>query len=486
MTTTYRRTALVFGPLFALVSLTANTTAAATESPANEKTANETSPAEPAAPEAPAAPLPGKAPKAPKPPAPPKAPAAPKAPTVRLEGRLPDKLPNVDLVLENDSVGDALEQLADQAGWSLLVSTDRIDETITLKIKQVPADEALEAILEAGKLRAKFKRNTLSVFSGPEKSNDFEFHVEVPNIEAPDIQVETSDEERVSNGEDLEIGEDESVDSAVATGGNLIVRGRVRNDAVSIGGNVTLKPGAHVDGDAVALGGKVSVERGAVLKGNRTSFGGSFSGLLKAISKSKGKRIVVHGDDEESDGHPSSHHNSDDDHGHPHKDSENWFFGAGGALMRGFLGFLLCLMFAGFVPERLSEVREMLRRRPQYAGFVGLLIGLCFIPLLAFLTLTLVGIPLVPVVAVLFVVAMSMGYVVLAQWIGEKLPIFVNRKTPLAIAALGTATITFFDFIPYLGFISITIACLFAAGGTILTRYGKPGAVDQLAPSVLG
>lgn len=437
----------------------------------------------------PVAPTQPKMPKAPKQPREPAAalpPRAPKPPRPvggsRLDGRLPDpdKLPKVDLELDDEPIGEALEKLAEQTGWSLLVTTNRIDEPIKLRMKQVPADQALDALLSAGKLHARFHRNTLSVFSNPNGDEDDEGEIGGAETEVdvglPDVEDQIDNAERTSQGEDLEIGEEEVVDSAVATGGNLIVRGRIRNDAVAVGGNVTMKPGSHVDGDAVAIGGKVTVERGAVLRGNRTSFGGGLGGLMKAITKSKANKIQVRGDGDDDDEKHSRHR---DDH-------DSWFFEPGGAMLRGFLGFLLCLLFIGFVPERLTEVRTMLTRRAQYAGVAGILLGLTFLPVLTMLTLTLVGIPLVPVVAVMFVIAMAMGYVVIAQWIGERVPVLQNRKTPLSVCAIGVLVLTFFDFFPYVGFFAIGCACLFAAGGVILTRYGKPGATDGLAPTIIG
>ena len=61
----------------------------------------------------------------------------------------------------------------------------------------------------------------------------------------------------VKFGEDVEIGRGMEVDSAVAIGGSVTVSGKVKGDAVAIGGSLYLKDWSEVGGNAVSIGGKV-------------------------------------------------------------------------------------------------------------------------------------------------------------------------------------------------------------------------------------
>ena len=100
-------------------------------------------------------------------------------------------------------------------------------------------------------------------------------------------RVEGSDRQTVGTG-NVTVEEDQEVDDAVAYGGSLLIKGRVRNDAVAFGGNVQLGPHAVVGGDAVAFGGSVERESGARVHGQTLSFGGK-SGGLAAIGATEKK-----------------------------------------------------------------------------------------------------------------------------------------------------------------------------------------------------
>ena len=111
------------------------------------------------------------APKAPVPPAPPRAPAAPRPPAVAPVAPLPPLpplpglagLPGGDVlqgdwpstpsgkrvtIEETNTIDDAVEAIAEAAGWNAVLNTGRVGERLlVLKLKDVPVEDALRAAL---------------------------------------------------------------------------------------------------------------------------------------------------------------------------------------------------------------------------------------------------------------------------------------------------------------------------------------------------
>jgi hypothetical protein len=76
-------------------------------------------------------------------------------------------------------------------------------------------------------------------------------------------------ENRVAIGRSITVALDEEVtDSVVVVGGSARVDGRIRNNLVVIGGNVSLGPQSLVRGDVVVVGGRLTREAGAQLRGS--------------------------------------------------------------------------------------------------------------------------------------------------------------------------------------------------------------------------
>src|SRR3954471_5837215 len=69
----------------------------------------------------------------------------------------------------------------------------------------------------------------------------------------------------------------QEVTTAVSVGSYVQIDGTVRENAVSIGGDVILGPTGVVEGDAVAIGGKVVQAPGSHVSGKVTSTGSSLA-----------------------------------------------------------------------------------------------------------------------------------------------------------------------------------------------------------------
>ena len=363
----------------------------------------------------------------------------------RLEGRLPDNAPLVSIDQPRGTVLDALSALAKQTGWSLVVTAPEsaTARALTIQVSKRPAGDVLELVLEAGSLRAAFADGVLRVRS------------DTSTAESRDSWRERRRErrgrrgsERVVLGQSLSIGAEETVDKAVAVGGSVTVAGHVRRDAVAVGGSVTLLPGARVEGDAVAIGGAVSVEEGATLEGDNVSLGGTIPTMVGSMT-----RWAVGG--------------------RPHLRS---MFGFASRMTRAVLLYVIALLIAAAFPGAFLRVKTYLVDRPGLSALGGLALILGFLPLCVLLAVTIVGIPLIPVAALLLVALLLFGFTVSAGWLGERMP-FLREKTPVKAVALGGVVLALVSLVPWLGTATLVLVAAFAAGAALLSRFGRTVAV---------
>ena len=240
-------------------------------------------------------------------------------------------------------------------------------------------------------------------------------------------------------GNSLRIEAGEVVPKAVAVGGSVTVLGHVLGDAVAVGGSVNLRPGAQVDGDAVAIGGVVTVDDGARLDGNNVSLGGRPIAWIASALTPFGSSVRL--------------------------------FGRGWA--RAILLFVLVLLIALAFPERVARVRTFLGSRPGVSSLGGIALLLGFIPLCILMAVTIIGIPLIPVAVMLLIALFLFGVTVFAMWLGEKIPLLAENKTPLKAVALGAPVLALVALIPWVGTSLVVLAAIVSAGATLLSRFGQ-------------
>ena len=353
----------------------------------------------------------------------------------RLDGRLPDNTPVVSIDQPRGTVLDALNAIATQTGWNLVVTAPESATTrpLTLKVSKRPAGEVLDLVLEAATLRASFANGVLRVRADAAASRD-----------SWRGRRGSRGPERVVFGHSLNIGADETVDKAVAIGGSLTIAGHVRRDAVAIGGSVTLLPNARVEGDVVSIGGEVSVAEGATVEGDYVSLGGAIPTTVGSMT-----RWVVGG---------------------PHMFS---VLGFAARLARAALLFVIAVLIAVAFPGALMRIVTYLVNRPGLSALGGLALLLGFVPLCVLLAVTIIGIPLIPVAVILLVALFLFGFTVSAAWLGEKLPVSQEHRTPSKSVAWGAAILVVVSLIPWIGTAALIIVAAMAAGATMLSRFGR-------------
>jgi len=237
--------------------------------------------------------------------------------------------------------------------------------------------------------------------------------IDVP-IGVGHVKVSGSGDDRVSFGRSIRLEKGESAGevvciacsidvagtasgNAVAVGGSVHVTGTVDGDAVSVGGSVRVEDGGVVDGDGVAVGGTAEVANGGEILGRKTTVGV----------------------------------------GGPWTDGWNVGWHAPWGVFSDFGRFVAALLRTGVLA--LLAVLALLILRPGVdlavtristepwkAAFAGLLTQLLFFPVLILvivvLAVSIIGIPLlilVPFALLAVVVANFVGYVGVAQVVGN-------------------------------------------------------------------
>ena len=114
---------------------------------------------------------------------------------------------------------------------------------------------------------------------------------------------------------------------------------------------------------------------------------------------------------------------------------------------------------------------------PGLSSLGGLTVLVGFLPLCALLAVTIIGIPLIPVAAMLFVALLLFGFTVSARWLGEKIPLLRENTTPLKAVALGGVILVTVGLIPWIGTVAIVVAATVSACATLLSRFGRSVAV---------
>jgi len=411
----------------------------------------------------------------------------PPAPTAgRLAGELPARPRQITIKLADATVPEALQAACAQARLGLVfVGGEAVaGKRVTLSLKQHPVAEVLELILAAGELEAEVRGGVVYVTSPagapaaavppaqPETTAEPVAAQGAPTepadagvaepptlgvgapikikIDAGDVQVKAKvdgdKDDRVQIGKSLRIEAGEVVKDVVVMGGSLEIAGHVRGDVAVIGGSVTVEPGAVVEGDLAAMGGAIDVQPGAEVHGDKASLGGPMGEVIGGLAL---KSISDHGS------------------------GASLVFDVLSKVLRAAILFVLALLFISFMPERHARVRDYMLRRPGYSVLAGVIIALAVAPACVLFAVTVIGIPLIPVMFLFLLALMVVGLSAFLTWLGEKIPVFKDRKTPVGALAIGVVLFLVISLVPVAGSIVIGAVAFFSAGAALLSRFGS-------------
>lgn len=248
----------------------------------------------------------------------------------------------------------------------------------------------------------------------------------------------------ILTGQDAHVPANTQVENVVVFGANARIGGRVFGEVVCIGGSVYLESTAVVDGTAVAIGGTVELSPGAQVYGEQVSVGlGSLGQLWPRIvpfgSYSFGVGCWRHG------------------------------FAFARLLMVVFLGFIVFWLFQ----QPVERIAGSINLNPAKATLFGLLSYLALIPLTILLIITILGIPLVPILWLLVFVARLMGQVALGLLAGRWLAPYLKLEVADgALALLGLVVLALVSFLPVIGGLASLFYGLVGFGAAIWSRLG--------------
>lgn len=247
--------------------------------------------------------------------------------------------------------------------------------------------------------------------------------------------------EIVRFGSDIVVEENQTVEKVVAIGGNVTVYGIVKDEVVAIGGNVTLGQNARVGREVVAIGGFIHKEPGAQVGDDEVEL--NIPGLSSLIGIST---------------------------------TTNWVGWALAFKIFVFIGFLaLALVIVAVIPKPFVLISTTVQENTLKAILLGILGLVVLVPLAAFLAITIIGLPLVALEVFVVGIAFLVGYIAIAQLVGDKIAALLKRPAlnTLWVTLLGLLTLWLVGWVPFIGSLVKAAAIFLGFGGVLATIFAS-------------
>ncbi len=243
-------------------------------------------------------------------------------------------------------------------------------------------------------------------------------------------------------GRNITIEKGETIDNAVALGGQITVSGRVKKNVVAIGGSVVLTKSAVVEGKVISIGGVIVAGSGARVYGEVTEI--NSNALAEAL------RSTMRGE------------------------LEGWTLILN-IISLGFFAIILivALVTAFLLPNPLAATISAVRTGKVKSFFWGALATLAIVPLFMLLAISVIGIFFIPLVFTALVLAAIVGFVAVGSLLGAFVlgKIFPKRKKSLVVEALvGVTLLWVLGWIPfYIGTAIKGVALTCGLGGVLMS-----------------
>lgn len=238
---------------------------------------------------------------------------------------------------------------------------------------------------------------------------------------------------------DIEISPGMVANDVVAVGGNITVFGKVENNAIAVGGSVILKPNSSVAGQIVVVGGDLIKDPSATIAGRITQvYMPHF--IPSIVTFLKGGWLVL--------------------------------WAAVSVLMLiGFIG--LTVLLVALIPEHMGTAVNALERSFMAMFLWGILWTILIVPVAVLLAISIVGIILIPLEILFVVLALIIGYIASAAYIGKNILLTFHKISPPFIdAILGILVLFAVGFVPFVGSIIKVIFLVAGFGAVLTTRFG--------------
>jgi hypothetical protein len=207
----------------------------------------------------------------------------------------------------------------------------------------------------------------------------------------------------------------------------------VQGDVTVFGGNAIVE--GEVDGDVTVFGGTIEAAPGSVITGHQQVYAG---GLSSIIPWAAGVSSVA----------------------------------ADSAKITTLLAysFVVVLIFLIF-PVRVRTALDRIEKHPGLSAATGVIALIASVPIAFLLTISLIGIPLVPLEFVAIVAGILIGQSALGLLVGRRLFELVSPHTtpsPLGALILGLVVLCAAEILPVVGYFVVALVCTIGLGSAIL------------------
>ena len=285
--------------------------------------------------------------------------------------------------------------------------------------------------------------------------------------EEPTVAEKVRSSEIFRFGSHVVIGADEIVEEVILINGTATIEGEVTGDVVVVGSAV-LADTAKIWGDVVVVGGRLEVAADAEVEGDLVSVGTEFAAARGFVPD--GEQVVIDTADLVDRVTPILRWFS-----------EGLLLGRPIVPTLGWVWVFVALITLVYLAINLvfeQPVRacsEFLVNKPLTAALSGLAVLVLVAPVSVLLALSLVGLPLVPLLALALLVAGVFGRVSVARWLGQRM--VTEEPTGGALQAsrsliLGLAVICVAYMVPVVGFITWFSIGVLGLGAVVATVVG--------------
>ena len=244
-------------------------------------------------------------------------------------------------------------------------------------------------------------------------------------------------------GGSVTVPENQVVENALAFGGSVTVspNAKVVDTAIAFGGDVILQKGARVEGDAYSFGGKIVQEPGAIIGGERATFSDRH-GMMYGSNRGRSSFFA------------------------------QYFFSTIFRTCSAVVAAILGLIILQTSPQFLPNLATKLGQHPGLTALWGIGAIVSFVFATVFLAITLIGIPLIPLLSLTGVITALVGSLGVALFVGQRL--FGNGNWSLQQQFLvGLAILTVMTLIPFFGGLVVFLVNLFGLGIILLWQFGR-------------
>jgi hypothetical protein len=244
-------------------------------------------------------------------------------------------------------------------------------------------------------------------------------------------------------GEDITIEEGARVKHVVAIGGQVTLYGVADGNVISIGDSVVLASSSIVGGSVTSIGGVIVRGKGSEVYGSLTEINSSnFSDVFAAVLNSEWE-------------------------------GWSWLFAVLSIIL--YLGLLiLATLLVLLIPRPIRIISDAVVRRPYRSAFWGLIGLILVVPLAFLLTISVIGVVLVPLEISIAIAGGLIGFVAVSRLVGYRIFVILKKpdQTYLRETLWGITFLWFIGWIPYIGWMMKVLVLVLGLGAVLITRFG--------------